>query len=214
MITPEEAGRLYTENDTAHGFDHALRVWRLAMRIGAEEGADLEVVQAAALLHDTGRPIEQATGACHAQVSAATAREILNARSVPPERVEAVAAAIAQHRYRGIQRPESLEARVLFDADKLDAMGAIGVARAFAVAGARGGRLWAEVPDHVAERRPEEGRDDLKDGEHTPAHEFRFKLARLQDGMLTPTGRRLAHERHRFMVAFFDRLEREVAGEL
>jgi uncharacterized protein len=213
VISVQDAERYYTESDTAHGFDHVLRVWRLAMRIGTEEGADLEVLQAAALLHDIGRPTEEATGICHAEVGAAMAREILAARSVPAERIEAVACAIAEHRYRGTQAPQSLEARVLFDADKLDAIGAIGVARAFAVAGAQRQHLWAEVAEDVAARPPEEGRNDLTSGEHTPVHEFRFKLARLRDRMLTPAGRRLAEERHRTMVAFFDRLEREVAGE-
>lgn len=213
MISVEEAAGYYTENDAAHGFDHVLRVWRLAMRIGKEEGANLEVLQAAALLHDVGRPTERATGACHAEVSAAMAREILGARSVPAERIEAVADAIAQHRFRGTRTPESLEARVLFDADKLDAIGAIGVARAYAIAGAQGQRLWSEVPEDVASRRPEEGRNDLRNGEHTPAHEFRFKLARVRDRLFTQAGRRLAEERHQYMVAFFERLEREVAGD-
>lgn len=213
MISVEEAAGYYTESDAAHGFDHVLRVCRLAMRIAKEERADLEVVQAAALLHDVGRPTERATGACHAQVSAAMAREILEARSLPAERIEAVAKAIAQHRYRGSLAPESLEARVLFDADKLDAIGAIGVARAFAIAGTQGQHLWAEVPEEVTERRPEEGRDDLRNAEHTPVHEFRFKLAKVRDRLFTQAGRRLAADRHRTMVAFFERLEREVEGD-
>lgn len=213
MISVEEAAGYYTENDAAHGFDHVLRVWRLAMRIGTEEGADLEVLQAAALLHDVGRPAERATGACHAEVSAAMAREILGARSIPAAQIEAVADAIARHRYRSNLPPESLEARVLFDADKLDAIGAVGVARAFAIAGAQRQRLWAEVPQEVAERRPEEGRNDLRNVAHTPVHEYRFKLARVRDRLYTRTGHAIAKERHQFMVAFFERLEREVTGD-
>jgi len=213
LISVEEAAGYYSENDTAHGFDHVVRVWRLAMRIGKEEGADLEVLQAAALLHDVGRPAEQATGACHAEVSAAMAREILGARGIPAARIDAVADAIARHRYRGDLPPESLEARVLFDADKLDAIGALGVARAFAIAGAQRQHLWAEVPQEVAERRPEDGRNDLRNAEHTPVHEFRFKLARVRDRLFTRAGRALAAGRHRCMVAFFERLEREIEGD-
>lgn len=211
MISVDEAATFYTESDTAHGLDHVLRVWRLALRIGAEEGADLEVLQAAALLHDVGRPEELATGACHAQVSAAMAREILSARSAPA-RIEEVADAIARHRYRSSLLPETLEARVLFDADKLDAIGAIGVARAYAIAGAQGQHLWAKPPDEAVDRRPETGRHDLHDAAHTPVHEFRFKLVKLAGRMFTATGRRMAQDRHRFMVAFFERLEREVEG--
>jgi len=213
MITVEEAFRYYRENDSAHGFDHVLRVWRLAMRIGREEDADIEILQAAALLHDIGRPVEAATGADHATVSAARAREILAGRDIPPQRVEAVARAIAQHRFRGTLAPDTIEARVLFDADKLDAIGAIGVARAYAVAGALKQHLWAEVSDDIAGRRPEEGREDQWSGGHTPVHEYRFKLANLRERMFTPTGRRIAQERHRVMVAFFERLEREVSGQ-
>ncbi|MGC8838045.1 MAG: HD domain-containing protein, partial [Anaerolineae bacterium] len=98
VITVEEARALYTENDPAHGFDHVLRVLALAERIARAEGADLEIVRAAALLHDVGREEEARTGRCHAQVSAARAREVLHGH--PPERVEAVAQAIAAHRFR------------------------------------------------------------------------------------------------------------------
>jgi uncharacterized protein len=211
MITVETARSYYGANDTAHGFDHVLRVWRMAERIGREEGADMQILQAAALLHDVGRAEEARTGVCHAQASAAQARQIL--RAYPPEQVEAVAQAIAQHRFRGGQRPTSLEAQVLFDADKLDAIGAIGVARAYAIAGAQNQHLWAEVSEDYAARPPQAGRDDLGDATHTPVHEYRFKLSKLKDTLFTATGKRLAEERHRVMVAYFARLAQEVAGE-
>jgi uncharacterized protein len=93
----------------------------------------------------------------------------------------------------------------LFDADKLDAIGAIGVARVFAYGGAAGQRLWAEVP---------EGYNEHSGGEHTPIHEFVVKLAKIKDRLTTETGRRIGQERHDFMAAFFARLEVEVKGEL
>jgi uncharacterized protein len=93
----------------------------------------------------------------------------------------------------------------LFDADKLDAIGAIGVARVFAFGGAAGQRLWAEVP---------EGYDEHSaSGGHTPIHEFVVKLAKIKDRLTTETGRRIGQERHDFMAAFFARLEAEVRGE-
>ncbi len=211
MITVEEARALYPDNDPAHGFDHVLRVLALAERIARAEGADLEIVRAAALLHDVGREEEARTGRCHAQLSAARAREIL--RGHPPERVEAVAEAIAAHRFREGTPPRTLEAQVLYDADKLDAIGAVGVARACVCAGMRGDPIWGEVPEGYAERPPEAGQRDGWQGVHTPVHEFAFKLVRLRDTLFTPTGRRMAEERHRFMVAFFQRLEQEVRGE-
>jgi len=114
MITVEEASRLYAENDAAHDFDHVLRVLALAERIGQAEGADLEIVQAAALLHDVGGRYRSR----HARVGAQRAREILQGH--PPEKVEAVAQAIATHSFREKSTPQTLEARVLYDADKLD----------------------------------------------------------------------------------------------
>jgi uncharacterized protein len=211
VIDIEEARGYYGDNDTAHGFDHVLRVWRLAERIGREEGADMEVLQAAALLHDIGRSEEQRTGACHAEVGAARAREIL--RAYPLQRVFAVAQAIAQHRFRGPEEPMSLEARILYDADKLDAIGAIGVARSYAIAGEQRQHLWGPVTGAYAERLPQQGRADLGAEAHTPVHEFRFKLSKLKDQLYTSTGKRLAEERHRVMVEFFAELACEVVGE-
>jgi uncharacterized protein len=212
MIDPETAQRYYEEHDSAHGFDHVLRVWRLARRIGREEGADMQILQAAVLLHDVGRAEQMRTGACHAAVGARRAREILEGH--PRERVERVAQAIAEHRFRGSRGPSSLEARVLYDADKLDAIGAIGVARAYAIAGATGQHLWASVSPEYANRPPTEGEGDLVSGMHTPVHEFRFKLIKLKERMFTSAGQTLAEERHRYMLGFFERLEGEVAGEL
>ena len=210
MITIERARTYYADDDAAHGFEHVLRVWQLAKRIAVEEGADLAIVKAAALLHDVARPDEQSTGVCHARASAQRAHQIL--RGCPANSVSAVAQAIDQHRFRGSQEPTTLEARVLFDADKLDALGAIGVARAYAVAGAQGQRLWAQVDATYADREPQEGLDDIQRMGHTPVHEYRFKLSRLAARLYTQTGKRIASQRHLFMRAFFEELDKEVAG--
>ncbi len=196
MITVEEARQYYADGDAAHDFDHVLRVLALAERIAQAEGADVEIVRAAALLHDVGRAEEGRSGGCHARIGAARAREILRGHS--QDKVEAVAEAIAAHRFRQGPAPQSLEAQVLYDADKLDAIGAVGVARAYAVAGREGQRLWGE---------PDDGQH-----EHTPLHEFVFKLSRLKDGLFTPTARQIAADRHDFMVEFFRRLTEEVQG--
>jgi uncharacterized protein len=212
MIDIETARRYYEENDSAHGFDHVLRVCRLTERIARREGADLEIARVAALLHDVGRAEQSRTGACHAAVGAARAREILAGH--PPDRVQRVAEAIAQHRFRGDQGPTTLEARVLYDADKLDAIGAIGVARAYAIAGTHRQRMWADVCPEYANRPPQEGKGDLDSDEHTPVHEFLFKLVRVRERMHTTEGRLMAEERHEYMVAFFRRLDLEVEGEV
>ncbi len=139
MISIEEAKRYYSGDDAAHDFEHVLRVLRLAERIGRAEGADMEVLRAAVLLHDVARVAEDQGGPCHAEAGAQRARQIL--ADHPRVKVEAVAEAIAAHRFRGSHLPETLEAKVLYDADKLDAIGAIGVARAYAIAGRHGQRM-------------------------------------------------------------------------
>ena len=208
MITVTEARRYYEGADAVHDFDHVLRVLALAERIGRAEEADLEIVRTAALLHDTGRERAEAQGLDHAAFAAARAREILAGQ--PCERVEAVAHAVAAHRFRAEPEPVTLEAQVLFDADKQDAIGAVGVARAFAYGGARGQRLWAPAEVVDVARWTAEGDDP---DEHTPVHEFVVKLSRIKGRLFTPSGRTIAEERHAAMVAFFARFDAEVRGE-
>jgi uncharacterized protein len=208
MIAVAEARRHYAGADSTHDFDHVLRVLALAERIGRAEGADVETVRAAALLHDVGRAQAEARGLDHAALAAERAREILAGQ--PAAKVEAVAHAIAAHRFRTQPEPATLEAQVLFDADKLDAIGAVGVARAFAHGGAHGQRLWAPVESVDVARWKHEGDDP---NAHTPVHEFVVKLSRLKERLFTATGRAIAEERHATMVAFFERFDAEVRGE-
>lgn len=213
-ITVEQARQHYHDADSAHDFDHILRVLALAERIGPAEGADMEVVRTAALLHDVGRPEEEREGHCHAEVGAEKARAILS--KWPQDKVDAIAHAIAAHRYRGDEAPRTLEARVLFDADKLDSIGAVGIARAYAVGGLHGQRLYAEVDSqyvqNLVQNKSLARQNDHSN--HTPVHEFAFKLSRINDILFTTTAKKIAEERHRFMREFFVRLEREVRGEL
>jgi uncharacterized protein len=211
MISVDEARAYYSGEDAAHNFDHVLRVLRLAERIGPAEGADMRILRTAALLHDIARVAEDAGGPCHAQAGAEWARQILAAHK--EEDVGAVAHAIRTHRFRGSSPPQTLEAQILYDADKLDAMGAVGVARAYAIAGRHGQRLWAEVPRGFANRSISQARRDVTDEKHTPVHEYVFKLSRLKDTLFTRTAREIARDRHEFMASFFARMNREVQGE-
>lgn len=107
MTEVEEARKYYLEADAAHDFDHVLRVLALAERIARAEGADMEVLKAAVLLHDVARAEEERTGLCHARAGAQRAREILAGH--PPEKAEAVAEDIAAHRFCPLRawRPRS-----------------------------------------------------------------------------------------------------------
>lgn len=210
MISIEEARVFYAGTDSAHDFDHILRVLALAERIARAEGADLEVVRTAALLHDIAREQEDRGAGDkldHAEVSAQEARAFLLKRGASEEFAGRVAEAIRAHRFRSARRAHSLEAQVLFDADKLDAIGAIGVARAYAVAGALNQRLYSEPSGSETATR------DQHNSGHSPVAEFRVKLSRLRERFHTPTARALAEERHRFMVEFFERLKQEVNGD-
>ena len=205
MITLEEARQHYQGNDAAHDFDHVLRVLALAERIAFAEGADIQVVRAAALLHDVGRAEQELSGRSHAELGAERARGILSGH--PPGKVKAVCNAIVAHRFREDKSPQTLEARVLYDADKLDSIGAVGIGRAYLYGGMSKQRLWAEVPMGYQDR------GELSQ-EHTPVHEFVFKLSKLKDSLHTDTARRIGEDRHAYMVGFFRRLEREVCGQI
>jgi uncharacterized protein len=204
MLDVEAVRPLYDGADPIHDFSHVERVLVMAERIAEAEGADLEIVRAAALLHDISREDEDNHQAGdHALLAAERARDLLRAAGGSPEFVEAVAHAIAAHRFRNAVEPQTLEAKVLFDADKLDTIGAVGVARAFAYGSLMGQRLWGEVsPDY------EPGGDEA----HTAHHEFHYKLQHIKGRMYTPTGLAIAEERHRYMVEFYRRMADEVAG--
>lgn len=208
MITIEQARAYYHGAESAHDFDHVLRVLALAEKLARAEGADLEIVRAAVLLHDIARADEDTTGGDHAEMAADRAREILSARGVAPEKIDAIAHAIAAHRFRTNAPPQTLEAKILFDADKLDSIGAVGVARAYQVSGALNQRLWSEVsPDALATRQQ-------RNSNHSAYAEFVVKLSKVRDRLFTATARQIAAERHAYMADFFARLEKEIHGEL
>jgi uncharacterized protein len=212
-ISMDAARQLYERSGSGHDFDHVLRVVALAQEIALAEGADSQVVHTAALLHDVG---ESEGRRDHHLRGAAIAREIL--ADQPPAFVDAVAHAIEAHRFRADPAPSTLEAQVVSDADKLDAIGAIGVARAFAHAGSRGTALWRASCRQITAASTNSQPLDAGSGprilgaDYTPVHEFVYKLNRIPERLYTTTARVLAAERLEFMRAFFDRLDAEMQG--
>lgn len=201
------AGPFAEEEGGPHGLDHSERVLHTALHLGRELGADLHVLAAAAILHDIGRSEESASrGAiCHARRGAELARPILQELGYGDDAINAICHAIKAHRFRGSLTPETLEARILFDADKLDSIGAVGIGRAFLFAGQIGARLHNPELDHSRTRSY-----SLEDSAY---REFQVKLSQVKDQMLTESGRRLAQERHDFMLVFFGQLTRETSGD-
>ena len=214
MPTLEEARSWYPD-DPVHGFDHVQRVYHLAGHIAQIEGADLAIVQAAALMHDAhgnqqlyGRIQDppQHTRKSHQLTSADFARTILTAEGWSEEHIAAVQHCIRSHRFRDqSEPPNTLEAKILFDADKLDAIGAIGVVRAVGYAITHGNPAYAEPSlDFLSTGK-------LTPGElHSAYHEYLFKLRKLKDLLYTPTAKVIAEGRHHVMEAFFEQLADEM----
>jgi uncharacterized protein len=123
----------FERDEVTHMFDHTERVVRFALAIAEREGGDKEVIKLAAWLHDIARPEEfEGRVEDHAMEGAGRAREILEGFDVPNDVIEMVAYAIDKHRFKRGETPETLEAKILQDADRLDAIGAIGIVRAVA----------------------------------------------------------------------------------
>ena len=211
-ITIQEAQTWYEDSDPVHDFDHVLRVYRVAERLAQAEGADLEIVRAAALLHDSRGSAPGGDGSERAEhhiASAQFAGEILSGKHWPAEKIRAVQHCIRAHRFRGEEdAPTTLEAKVLFDADKLDVLGAIGAARTVAYAALDGQPAYAPPSEQfiqTGEKQPGEP--------HSSYHEFLFKLQHVKERMFTSSGKALAEARHAYLVNFYDQLQAEVRGE-
>jgi uncharacterized protein len=226
-LTDDEARALYHVGDAAHDFDHVWRVTTMAMRLARSEGADVMVVRLAALLHDVPVPERDEDGdssndhnrrRAHHVAAAEYARELLMARGLGTKEVASVVHCIEAHRYRDQSvQPQTIEAKCLYDADKLDSIGAIGVARAFAYAGTSNERLWAEPwtevpPDYVKPNGAKPNRAKPSGENYTPVHEYAYKLRRILPTLHTESARRIGTDRHRFMIAFFDQLDAEMQG--
>ena len=190
-----------------HDYDHTLRVMKNAELLLQEEpGADREIVRFAALLHDCARPEEHDScgKVCHAARGAVIAAELMAEEGLPKEFCHAVTEAVRTHRYRDGIVPETCEGKIVYDADKLDSLGAVGLGRAFLFAGSCGARVH---------NTPEEALSNEAYGpEDTAYREYLVKLRHLPGAMLTQAGRRMGEERLRFMETFFQRLDAEVYG--
>jgi uncharacterized protein len=190
--------------DPAHGWEHIERVYKLSLQIADAEGADQLITGIAALLHDLGRLSHQ-KGKHHSELSVAEARPLLENYALSSEQIEAILHAIAAHSFSKGQDAESLEALCVRDADRLDALGAIGIMR------------WAmtsvlKQKDYTLTYHPDDPfgtRHELDDKKYRLDH-FSIKLLRLTDTMGTRTGRDLAQRRTAFMRAYLEEFKSEL----
>lgn len=208
MPTIEDAQSWYPANDHVHGFDHVLRVYRMSENLSRAENADIEIVLAAALLHDA-QGSETAGGdegrLDHHHTSAEFARQVLETEGWSEDRIQEVLHCIRAHRFRDkSEQPQTIEAKILFDADKLDAIGAIGVARALSYSVIEGLPIYAEPSDYFLQTGKTEPGEP-----HTAYHEHLFKLRKIKALLYTTTAQAIAEQRHRLMDEFFMQLAAE-----
>lgn len=197
----EYMANMLGNSGSSHDIDHTLRVRDLCMQIWQIEWADLETLEIAALLHDIWRPKEFETKweICHAEYWANLAWEFLKNLWLEQDKVDNIVYCISTHRFRKWNPPETLEAKILFDADKLDCIWAVGIGRAFMCAG----EIWAKLHNDKwvdIEKTEEYSKDD------TAYREYVIKLRKIKDKMFTETGKKLAEKRHKLMEIFFDEL--------
>jgi uncharacterized protein len=206
---------------SAHDMEHVERVYRLCLHIAHDESdVDLDVLRTAALLHDIARVREDRDNSRNidrAILGAETAGSILRDLGDSEDRIERVKHCVMAHRFRSTTEAKTKEAKILSDADKLDVLGAIGVARSFMIAGQYGQRIFSDAPveeytkNNLADGKPI-GR--IKDvSQHAPNLEFETKFRYIPNRLHTGKAKEIAKDRMRFMVKFFERLQREIQGE-
>ena len=211
-LTAEAMGHEGT-GDASHDYDHIVRVMSLADTIQAHEGGQLPVIWAAVAFHDLGQERERRHGGDHALIGAAMAADILSGTSFPQKAIPAVQQAIQDHRMTGGIIPRSLEGRILYDADKIDCLGAIGIARLYCITGRYNQKLYSALPDDIKEPvDPLLVRTLRRLPDYSPNIEFQLLFGNLHERMTTSAGKQLAQERYTYMADFFNRLQMEVEG--
>lgn len=189
--------------DGAHDLSHILRVWRNVQAIQKYEGGDRELLMAATLLHDcVSVPKDSPQRSSASRLAAERASALLRDFGWPRERIAATAHAIEAHSFSARITPQSREARILQDADRLDAIGHIGIARCFYVSGRLGRSLYDPIDPAAMGR-------NLNDLAFALDH-FETKLLKLAGSFQTEAGNRLAAERHETARAFREGLLAEL----
>ena len=197
----------FSENSSGHDWWHIKRVYNIANKIGIQENANLEIIKIGALLHDVA---DYKFGA--EETGLIFAENLMNNLCVQQKIISKVKYIIKNIGFKGGNKPKMkiLEGKCVQDADRLDAMGAIGIARCFAFGGAKGNVIYnPSIPVKI-----NMSEEEYKKANHTQINHFYEKLLLLKDRMNTQTGRRMAEARHEFMVKYLEQFHREWDGEV
>lgn len=212
-----EAKKYFQKASGCHDWTHVERVRTLALKICKKEKADLGILELAALLHDIHKPEEMKSKGkfCHAEKGAETARKILKKYGVGDNAIKKVAHCIISHRTKNNYTPEILEAKILYDADRLDGIGAIGIARDFQFAGFIAAHLAKPKLLYTGREKQlvKSGRKYDYTPDDTAILEYEKEIKYIKNKLLTKEGKRIGKERHNYMKKFFERFWKEVKAE-
>jgi uncharacterized protein len=209
----------------AHDINHVMRVYNLCLKLAKyEPSVDLDVLRTAALLHDIARTREDKDGRAampgidHAILGAETSGKILRELGYPEEKIEHIKHCIVAHRFRGGNPPRTIEAKILSDADKLDVLGATGIARSFTIGGENGQKIYSDTPlDKYIKENLVDGKANgriIDPSKHASNLEFETKFRHIPDKLHTRKAGEIARERLEYMKQFFERLKNEIDGQL
>ena len=207
-----------TNLDTAHTLNHIERVFKLSLLLAAKvKNIDLDVLKIAVLLHDVGRYEEDndITGRKdHAIIGANIAEKILKKFNYDDDFILKIKHCILSHRYRSVFKPETKEAKILFDADKLDLLGCIGIIRSYSISKEYNQEIYSTIPidEYLTKNiygQKITGR--IKDiSKHSPNIEFELKIKNIPNVLYYKTSKKLAERRIKIMEKFYDQLKDEI----
>lgn len=209
---------LANDSDSAHNMEHVMRVYNLAIKLAENEKVDLGVIKIAVLLHDIGGAKERKDPSGktdHAIESARLAKPFLEKLGLSKNKIEHILNCIVSHRYRSEQKPKTLEAKIVFDADKLETIGAIGIARAFVWVGKNNAHIYkkAKIEEYAKENLCGKINGRIQDKtKHSPQINWETKDKYVVDYLYTQKAKQIAGERINFSKKFFSKLEKEIQG--